>query len=225
MTDTNRKAGLYRDWLKRPFDLAFLLISLPLWGPVLIGAIVAVYVSMGRPIFFRQQRIGKDDRAFRIVKLRTMLDTRDAQGNQLPDDQRLTRAGRLLRRTSLDEVPEILNILMGEMSIVGPRPLLPEYLPLYSQAQRRRHHVRPGLTGLAQVSGRNALTWPKKFAQDIFYVENVSLCLDLKIIWQTINTILFARGVSAPGYETMPRFMGETDDDAPELTGDSKSDT
>lgn len=205
-----RRHGLYRDWLKRPFDLAFLALTLPVWGPVLLGAIVAVWISMGRPVFFRQDRIGHHDRPFRILKLRTMLDTRDAEGALLPDEARLTRAGRILRKTSLDELPEILNIVRGEMSIVGPRPLLPDYLPLYSPEQSRRHHVRPGLTGLAQVKGRNALTWPRKFALDLDYVDTLSLGRDLKIIGLTVHALVAARDISAPGHETMPRFMGET---------------
>lgn len=209
----DRRTGLYRDWLKRPVDLGVLALTLPFWGPLLLGSMAAVALSMGRPVFFRQQRIGKDEQPFRILKLRTMTEARGPDGQLLPDGERITPTGRFLRRTSLDELPEILNIVKGDMAIVGPRPLLPEYLPLYSPGQRRRHRVRPGLTGLAQISGRNALTWPEKFAFDTDYVERVSLGLDLRLMLATFAALIGRQGISAPGHETMPPFRGETGED------------
>ena len=167
-----------------------------------------VRLNLGRPVFFRQPRPGRQGRVFELIKFRTMTQARDAQGHLLPDAQRLTRFGRWLRSTSLDELPEVLNVLRGEMSLVGPRPLLVQYLDRYSPEQARRHEVLPGLTGWVQVKGRNALTWEEKFRLDVWYVDHRSLWLDLRILALTVWHVLRRHGVSAPGAATMPEFMG-----------------
>ncbi|MDB4916481.1 MAG: Undecaprenyl-phosphate galactose phosphotransferase [Gemmatimonadetes bacterium] len=180
----------------------------PLWLPVL--ALVAVLVAwrIGRPVLFRQQRPGMDGRSFELMKFRTMTDARDRDGVLLPDDVRLTPFGRWLRSTSLDELPELINVLRGDMSLVGPRPLLIEYLPRYSERHRRRHLVRPGITGWAQVNGRNALSWPERFELDVWYVEHRSLWLDLKILAMTIDRVVRRTGISSADAATMTLFRG-----------------
>ena len=193
---------------KRLFDLAVLLLTAPLWLPALGAVAVLVRLNLGRPAFFRQARPGRHGRVFELIKFRTMTQARDAQGHLLPDAQRLTRFGRWLRSTSLDELPEVLNVLRGEMSLVGPRPLLVQYLDRYSPEQARRHEVLPGLTGWVQVKGRNALTWEEKFRLDVWYVDHRSLWLDLRILLLTVWQVLRRHGVSAPGAATMPEFMG-----------------
>ena len=193
---------------KRLFDLTLVVLGSPLWVPLLLLVGVAVRIRLGSPVFFRQRRAGLDDRAFDLVKFRTMTDGRDAAGNLLPDELRLTAFGRRLRATSLDELPELLNVLRGDMSLVGPRPLLVQYLPLYSEHHRRRHRVRPGITGLAQVSGRNALSWPERFDLDVQYVDNASLRLDLRLLAKTLRAVLAPSGISAAGAATMPYFTG-----------------
>jgi sugar transferase EpsL len=192
--------------LKRVFDLLAVLLAAPVWFPVL--AIVAFFVrfKLGSPVFFRQKRPGKDARIFEMIKFRTMTDARDISGKLLPDAQRLTPFGRWLRGASLDELPELLNVLRGDMSLVGPRPLLVQYLERYSPRQARRHEVRPGITGLAQVMGRNALSWEEKFEWDVRYVETQSLWLDLKILALTVKTVFVREGISAAGDATMPEF-------------------
>jgi len=167
-----------------------------------------IRVRMGSPVIFGQVRPGLRGKPFRMIKFRTMLDAVDAQGNPLPDDQRLTRLGSFLRSTSLDELPELWNVLKGDMSLVGPRPLLMEYLPLYSPEQARRHDVRPGVTGWAQVNGRNALSWDEKFKLDVWYVDNQSLWLDIKILFMTVKKVLVREGISAEGEVTMSKFTG-----------------
>lgn len=194
--------------LKRIFDIVCSGLMLLLFWPVLLILYVLVRVNLGSPALFRQQRPGLHGRPFMMVKFRTMLDALDAEGNPLPDDVRLTRLGRLLRATSLDELPELWNVLKGEMSLVGPRPLLVEYLPLYSAEQARRHEVRPGITGWAQVNGRNALGWPEKFALDVWYVDNRSLLLDIRILMLTVKKVFVREGISADGQATMSRFTG-----------------
>ena len=169
---------------------------------------VAIFVTMGMPVILRQRRPGFEGRPFTLYKFRTMSHARDATGQLLPDDDRLTSLGRFLRRTSLDELPELVNVLQGDMSLVGPRPLLPQYLDRYTPEQARRHEVRPGITGWAQVNGRNTLTWEEKFALDVWYVDHQSLALDLRIIWMTLTQAMSGRGVSAEGHATMPEFMG-----------------
>lgn len=176
-------------------------------GPlVVLAGLVAI--RLGRPVFFRQTRIGKDGRAFEMVKFRTMTDARDSTGALLPDAERLTSFGSFLRRTSLDELPELWNVLRGDMSLVGPRPLLPEYLPLYSAHQARRHEVRPGITGWAQINGRNAISWETRLDLDVWYVDHRSTRLDFEILWRTLSKVVRRDGISAEGEATMPRFTG-----------------
>lgn len=195
--------------LKRSIDIFCSALALLLFWPVLLILYVLVRVNLGSPALFRQQRPGLHGRPFMMVKFRTMLDTLGADGNPLPDDARLTRFGRLLRATSLDELPELWNVLKGDMSLVGPRPLLMEYLPLYSAEQARRHEVRPGITGWAQVNGRNALSWPQKFALDVWYVDNRSLLLDIRILLLTVKKVFVREGISADGQATTLRFTGK----------------
>lgn len=194
--------------MKRLFDI---LITIPLLffvSPILVAIVIMVRLSLGSPVLFTQVRPGLHGRPFTMYKFRTMTDDRDEQGRLLPDAQRLTRIGRFLRNTSLDELPELFNVLKGDMSLVGPRPLLMEYLPLYSPEQARRHEVRPGITGWAQVNGRNALTWEEKFEYDVWYVDNWSLWLDIKILWLTLVAVLRRDGISADGHATTPPFTG-----------------
>ncbi len=193
---------------KRLFDLLVVLLAAPLWVPVVLVVGLLVRLKLGSPVFFRQRRPGRHGRIFEMVKFRTMTDQRDAAGQLLPDAVRLTPFGKLLRSTSLDELPELWNVLKGDMSLVGPRPLLVQYLSRYSPRQARRHEVRPGLTGLTQVMGRNALSWEEKFEWDVRYVETQSLWLDLKILFLTVKAVLFRTGISAAGEATMPEFMG-----------------
>jgi sugar transferase EpsL len=195
---------------KRAFDVVGAAVMLVLLSPVLVMVAIAVRVTMGAPVLFRQIRPGRDGRPFTLVKFRTMTDARDRAGEPLADAARLTALGRFLRRTSLDELPELGNVLAGEMSLVGPRPLLMEYLPLYTPEQRRRHEVRPGITGWAQVNGRNALTWDDKLTLDVWYVDHQSLRLDCSIIGRTVRQVVGGHGVSAPGHETMEPFRGST---------------
>ena len=194
--------------LKRLVDIVASATVLVVLSPVLAVTALLVRIKLGSPVLFRQVRPGLDERPFGLIKFRSMTDARDAHGELLPDARRLPPFGRWLRSTSLDELPELWNVLRGDMSLVGPRPLLMQYLPLYSPEQRRRHEVRPGLTGLAQVEGRNALTWDEKFAADVRYVDRQSLWLDLTIIARTVTMILRRDGISAPGEATMPPFTG-----------------
>lgn len=193
---------------KRCFDLLVVLLTAPLWLLVLGGVAILVRLKLGSPVFFRQPRPGLHGRLFELIKFRTMTGARHAQGHLLPDADRLTPFGRWLRSTSLDELPEVLNVLRGDMSLVGPRPLLVQYLPRYTPQQARRHEVRPGLTGWAQVNGRNALSWEEKFRLDLWYVDHHSLRMDLRILGLTIWQVLRRHGVSAAGEATMPEFMG-----------------
>lgn len=208
MTASSARAGLYRRWGKRCFDLLAVIVALPLLLPVLVIVALLVWLKLGRPVHFVQVRPGLQGRAFRMFKFRTMTDRKDAQGRLLPDEQRLTRFGRFLRGTSLDELPELINVLRGEMSLVGPRPLLMEYLPLYTQEQARRHEVRPGITGWAQVKGRNALSWEDKFKLDVWYVDHRSLWLDLKILGMTVWKVIRSEGISQQGQATAQPFRG-----------------
>jgi lipopolysaccharide/colanic/teichoic acid biosynthesis glycosyltransferase len=197
---------------KRAFDVAVSASLLLVLSPLLLGIALLILATMGRPVLFTQLRPGLEGRPFRIIKFRTMADRRGADGELLPDRDRLGRLGRAIRTTSLDELPELWNVLRGEMSLVGPRPLLMEYLPLYSAEQRRRHLVRPGLTGLAQIGGRNALTWDEKFALDRRYVDQWSIALDLKILATTIWKVLARQGVSHGDHATAPKFEGNRED-------------
>jgi lipopolysaccharide/colanic/teichoic acid biosynthesis glycosyltransferase len=194
--------------MKRLFDIVVATFALVVFALPLVLLVLLVRRKLGRPAFFRQVRPGLDGKPFEMVKLRTMTDGRDAHGNLLPDSERLTPFGRFLRSTSLDELPELWNVLKGDMSLVGPRPLLMEYLPLYSTDQRRRHDVRPGITGWAQVNGRNALSWSKKFELDVWYVENRSIWLDIRILWLTVKKVIVRDGISAAGEATMAKFTG-----------------
>jgi lipopolysaccharide/colanic/teichoic acid biosynthesis glycosyltransferase len=193
---------------KRFLDVALTLVSAPVWVPVVAITALIVRARLGAPAFFVQPRPGLHGAPFRLVKLRTMTDARGPTGALLPDDQRLTRLGRFLRSTSLDELPELWNVLRGDMSLIGPRPLLTKYLPLYNERHRRRHDVRPGLTGLAQVRGRNAITWPEKLDLDVEYVDKCSLALDLGILLQSARAVVRREGISAAGQATMPEFTG-----------------
>lgn len=194
--------------LKRALDLSGALLGLTTLSPVLIGIVGLEYIYHGSPPFFTQKRPGLRGEIFRMVKFRSMTSERGEDGELLPDEQRLTQFGKFLRSTSLDELPELLNVLKGDMSLVGPRPLLVEYLPLYSAEQARRHEVRPGITGWAQINGRNALSWDEKFSLDVWYVDNWSLALDLKILFLTVWKVVRREGISAAGEATMTKFRG-----------------
>ena len=194
--------------MKRFLDIIVASASLAVLAVPLMLVAAAIWFTIGRPVLFRQLRPGLHERPFPLLKFRTMTDSRDDQGNLLPDAARITRLGRWLRSTSIDELPELWNVLVGDMSLVGPRPLLMEYLPLYTSEQARRHGIRPGLTGWAQVNGRNALSWEEKFKLDVWYVDNQSCGLDLKILWLTCLKVLKREGISASGEATMPRFTG-----------------
>jgi lipopolysaccharide/colanic/teichoic acid biosynthesis glycosyltransferase len=204
----SRQSG-WRFWIKSIFDRSAALCGLIILSPVFIAVSVLVWLSMGRPILFRQRRPGQFARPFMLLKFRTMSDWRDAGGKLLPDADRLTRIGRLLRATSLDELPQLWNVLRGDISLVGPRPLLMKYLPRYSPEQARRHNVMPGITGWAQINGRNALSWEDKFELDKWYVDNWSLRLDLRILLQTFKSVLRCEGISRGGHATMPEFARE----------------
>ncbi|APF17778.1 sugar transferase [Caldithrix abyssi DSM 13497] len=199
---------MYRKFFKSFMDFTIALTGLILISPVLLLLSIVLLIQMGRPIFFVQTRPGYQGKPFGLIKFRTMKNEVDKQGNLLPDEKRLTRFGQFLRSTSLDELPELFNVLKGDMSLVGPRPLLMEYLPLYSKEQARRHEVKPGITGWAQVNGRNALTWQEKFKLDVWYVDHVSFWLDLKILSLTILKVLKREGINHPGQATMEKFTG-----------------
>ncbi len=199
---------MYAKFFKRVIDFTLSLMALIVLSPVLLVlTIVGAIVMKGNP-FFIQLRPGKNEKIFKLIKFRTMTCEKDADGNLLPDEKRLTKYGKFLRSTSLDELPEILNILIGEMSIVGPRPLLVKYLPRYNEEQRHRHDVRPGLTGLAQVNGRNAVSWEKKFEYDVHYVNNITFVGDMSIIIKTVGKVLKSDGITSESSVTMEEFMG-----------------
>ncbi len=202
------KTSLYRDGGKRLFDVLAVFVALPILAPVLLVVAICVRLFLGKSVLFKQERPGLAGRPFFILKFRTMTDERDADGELLPDAERLTSFGRFLRSTSLDELPEFWNVLKGEMSLVGPRPLLMQYLTLYSAEQKRRHDVKPGITGWAQINGRNQISWEDKFKHDIWYVDNLNLYLDLKIIFATVFKLLKREGVNQPGHVTVENFKG-----------------
>lgn len=199
---------MYAKYIKRILDFILSLIALIVLSPVLLVVAILVRIKLGSPIIFKQQRPGKDEKIFTLYKFRTMTDKKDENGNLLPDSERLTKFGKVLRSTSLDELPELVNILKGDMSIVGPRPLLVEYLPLYNKEQKHRHDVRPGLTGLAQVSGRNALTWEEKFNDDLQYIKHITFFEDMKIIFMTVTKVFKREGIAQEGNATMEKFTG-----------------
>lgn len=204
--------------MKRFLDLFLVLVSLPAWLPLILVTACWVGASMGRPVLFRQERAGLHGRSFWLVKFRTMREEVDASGRLLPDEERLTRGGKFLRSLSLDELPELWNVLRGDMSLVGPRPLPVAYLPRYNAVQMRRHECLPGITGWAQINGRNLVDWERRFQMDVWYVENRSLFLDLKILCRTILAVFSRKGIAAEGTDTMHEFMGSggTDTAAPE---------
>ena len=194
--------------MKRTLDICIAIVGLVVLAPVMATIAVLVAWNTGTPVLFRQARPGRHGRLFTLLKFRTMRDAVDTNGRQRPDHERLTPLGLFLRRSSLDELPELWNVLVGQMSLVGPRPLLPEYLPLYSPEQARRHEVRPGITGWAQVNGRNAISWEDKFRHDVWYVDHRSLRLDLRILWMTLRSVMRSEGISQPGFATAERFTG-----------------
>lgn len=203
---------IYRTYIKRILDLALSVIAIIILSPLFIFIALLVRMNMGSPIIYTQERPGMHEKIFKMYKFRTMTEAKDQYGNLLPDKDRLTRFGAFLRSTSLDELPELFNIVKGDMSIVGPRPLLVQYLPLYNTEQRRRHDVRPGLTGLAQVNGRNTLSWSERFALDVEYVDNISFLIDCKIIFLTMKKVLVREGISSDTSVTMEPFQGNDKD-------------
>ena len=202
------KKHFYEKYIKRPQDFICALLAFIVLSPIMLVIALLVRIKLGSPVIFKQERPGKDGKIFKLYKFRSMSDKKDPDGNLLPDKDRLTPFGMKLRSTSLDELPELINILKGDMSIVGPRPLMVEYLPRYNEHQARRHEVRPGFTGLAQVHGRNAITWEEKFDWDVKYVDNITFLGDWKIIFRTIATVLKHEGISAEGEATMGGFRG-----------------
>lgn len=202
------KKGVYEKYIKRPQDMLCALLALIVLSPILFITAFLVRVKLGSPVIFKQERPGLNGKIFTLYKFRTMTDERDSEGNLLPDEVRLTKFGKLLRSTSLDELPELLNILFGDIAVIGPRPLLVEYLPRYNAEQRRRHEVRPGLSGLAQVNGRNAISWEDKFKYDVQYVDHVTFLGDWKIIFQTILNVIKRDGINSETAATMEVFMG-----------------
>ena len=203
---------MYKHFFKRLIDFILSLIAIIVLSPILLIVALLVRTRLGSPVIFKQERPGLNEKIFTLYKFRTMTDAKDEQGNLLSDDIRLTKFGKLLRSTSLDELPELFNILKGDMSIVGPRPLLVRYLPLYNEHQKHRHDVRPGFTGWAQCNGRNAISWEEKFDLDVYYTKHVSLLLDIKIILKTVKVVLFREGISSETSVTMEEFRGSSND-------------
>lgn len=204
------KIGVYRRFFKRPMDFILSLIAIIFLSPVFLVVAILVKIKLGSPIFFKQERTGLNEKIFIMYKFRTMTNERDENGELLPDSMRLTKFGKFLRSTSLDELPELINILKGDMSIIGPRPLLVQYLSLYNDFQRRRHEVRPGLSGLAQVNGRNAISWEEKFKLDVEYVDNISFFGDWKIIFLTLKKAFIREGINSETAVTMEPFKGNS---------------
>lgn len=204
----SHKKGVYEKYFKRPQDLCCACLAFILLSPFMLIIAVLVKLKLGSPVIFKQKRPGINGKIFTLYKFRTMLDAKDNEGKYLPDEMRMTKFGRILRSTSLDELPELLNIIKGDMAVVGPRPLLVEYLPLYNPQQRRRHEVRPGFTGYAQVNGRNAITWEEKFQKDIYYVDHITFLGDWKIILQTVKTVIKREGITSSSSMTMEPFRG-----------------
>lgn len=202
------KKGFYEKYIKRPQDFCCALAAIIVLSPIMAVTAVLVRVKLGSPVIFKQERPGLHGKIFTLYKFRTMTDAKDKNGNLLPDDVRLTKFGKMLRSTSLDELPELINMLKGDMAVVGPRPLLVKYLPLYNEHQARRHEVRPGFTGYAQVNGRNAITWEDKFEKDVFYVDHITFLGDWKIIFQTLKTVIKREGISSGSSVTMEEFKG-----------------
>ena len=208
MEANKRRRGIYERFIKRALDMILSGIAIIILSPILLIVAILVKTKLGSPVIFKQERPGLNERIFKMYKFRSMTDAKDENGALLPDEERLTSFGKKLRSTSLDELPELFNIFKGDMSIVGPRPLMVSYLPLYNEFQKHRHDVRPGLTGLAQISGRNLLSWKERFEKDISYVENISFTLDMKIIFNTVKSVIKRDGISSNTSETMEDFMG-----------------
>lgn len=209
MKQIHKPYGPYEKYFKRPIDMICALLAIVVFGWLYILVAILVRVKLGSPVLFKQERPGKDEKIFKLYKFRTMTDAKDAEGNLLPDEVRLTKFGKWLRATSLDELPEAFNILKGDMSVLGPRPLLVKYLPLYSEEQHRRHEVRPGLSGYAQVHGRNTVSWEEKFKMDVEYVDRITFRGDVKIIWNTVMKAFVKReGISSETCATMEEFKG-----------------
>lgn len=204
---------MYQKFVKRLLDILISLIAIVILSPVLIIVAILVRIKLGSPVIFHQDRPGLNEKIFRLYKFRSMTDEKDAEGNLLPDEIRLTKFGKLLRATSLDELPELWNILKGDMSLIGPRPLLVRYLPRYSEEQRHRHDVRPGLTGLAQVNGRNAITWEKKFEYDLQYINELSFRMDVKILFKTVKKVFERADINSETSATMEEFMGGSENE------------
>ncbi len=200
---------MYRNYFKNGGDILASLILIILLFPVMLIVAIVLFVINKQMVFFFQQRPGKNEKLFHLIKFKTMNDEKDSDGNFLPDEKRLTEVGKFLRKTSLDELPQFFNVLFGDMSFVGPRPLLKEYLPLYTSYQKRRHTVKPGITGWAQVNGRNALSWPQKFEYDVWYAENIGFKTDMKILWLTVKAVFTQKNISHTGTATMKKFTGE----------------
>lgn len=207
------RRSIYSMFIKRGLDFFLALILLVILGIPMLGVALLVRVKLGGPVLFKQERPGKDGKIFKLYKFRSMTDERDENGELLPDEVRLTSFGKKLRSTSLDELPELLNILKGDMSFIGPRPLLVRYLPLYNKRQSHRHDVRPGITGYAQANGRNAITWDEKFEKDIWYVENISFWTDVKILFKTVSVVFKREGISSETAATMEEFRGSVSDE------------
>ncbi len=201
---------MYKSFLKPLFDKLFSLLLIIIFSPIMIAVAIAIYIWDEKPIIFTQNRPGYKGKIFKIYKFRTMTNEKDKNGKLLPDEKRLKGLGKFIRSTSLDELPQLFNVLKGDMSFIGPRPLLAEYLPLYNNRQKKRHDVRPGITGWAQVNGRNAISWQEKFEYDVWYVENISFLLDMKIFWMTILKVIKRDGVSSSTHATMEKFRGNS---------------
>jgi lipopolysaccharide/colanic/teichoic acid biosynthesis glycosyltransferase len=199
---------MYIKYVKRMIDFSAALIGFLILSPIFFLVTIGLCIANRGNPFFIQRRPGKNGNIFKIIKFKTMTDKKDSNGNLLPDSERLTRIGAIIRKTSLDEIPQLLNVIKGDMSLIGPRPLLPEYLPFYNQEQRRRHNVRPGITGWAQVNGRNTVSWDEKFKLDVWYVDNASFGLDIKILFMTIRKVFFREGIHAEGHATVNKFQG-----------------
>lgn len=199
---------MYAKYIKRMIDFVLSLVAIVLLSPVFLIVAILVRIKLGSPVIFKQERPGLNEKIFTLYKFRTMSDARDKDGNLLPDDVRLTKFGKMLRSTSLDELPELFNIIKGDMAIVGPRPLLVKYLPLYNDFQKQRHQVRPGFTGYAQVNGRNAISWEEKFTLDVYYTKHISFLMDIKVILKTIKVVLFKEGITSETSVTMEEFRG-----------------
>jgi len=208
----SRRNGIYAKYIKRLLDVVLSFLMILILSPLFVCLVVLVRVKLGTPVLFKQERPGKGGKIFKMYKFRSMTDERDKNGELLPDEVRLTSFGKKLRATSLDELPEMFNILKGDMSFIGPRPLLVRYLPLYSERQSHRHDVRPGVTGYAQVNGRNAITWEEKFEKDIWYVEHISFLTDVKVLFKTVSVVLKREGISSETAATMEEFRGSIEE-------------